>query len=435
MRRPCVSATVVAFLVLLGACSSSSDDSDTSTTVAGDPATSGALEGVKVPDAFTALTLVPVSAGTFPFLGTDQKYHVSYDLQLTNASRVPATLEKIDVVDGRDPSKVLASFSGRQLVDPDCPPGDCNRLRLLPSAEAPDAAIPPQESRSLLIDVAFDSLAQAPKAVLHHLYGTGAASPPAGTPAPLDYLAAPFDISAGTPRVIGPPVKGKNWIALNGCCDIGWPHRTSLASLNGKLGNSQRFAIDWKQVNEKGEMYVGDKTRNESYVDYGSTIYAVADGTVVATLDTEEANAPGVLPAADPVLAAKLTVENVDGNHIVQDIGGGLYAMYAHLLEGSMKVKVGDTVKKGDVIAQLGNTGNSNASHMHFQLMNGPSLLEADGVPYVIDTFTYLGQISPAAVLAADDFLSGTFLPVTPAAGQPRTGQLPTVLAIVDFPG
>ncbi len=433
MRRPFVSAPVLALLLVLGGCSSDSPEVDNPTTTSSPPV-NGGLAGVTVPDEFTALTLIPLGAGTFPFLGSDQRYHVSYDLQLTNASRVPASLEKIEVVDGRDPARVLASFSGRQLVDAACPPGDCNRLRLLPSADAPDAAIPPQESRALLVDVAFDSLAQAPPAVLHHVYGTGAASPPASTPTAIDYLAAPFDISAGTPRVIGPPVKGKNWVALNSCCDIGWPHRTSLASLNGKLGNSQRLAIDWKQVNDQGEFYVGDKTRNESYVDYGSTIYAVADGTVVGTLDTEEANAPGVLPAADPVLAARLTVGNVDGNHIVQDIGGGAYAMYAHLLKGSLMVKVGDKVRKGDPIAQLGNTGNSNASHMHFQLMDGPSLLEADGLPYVIDTFTYLGQVPPERVLAADDFLTGMFLPATPTADQPRTEQLPMVLAIVDFP-
>ncbi|MEA2704276.1 MAG: hypothetical protein QOD63_2221 [Actinomycetota bacterium] len=433
MRRPFLLAAVV-FGLVLGACSSSTSSDSPATTVAGGQAPTGALERVKVPDAFTALTLVPIGNGTFPFLGTDQKYHVSYDLQLTNASRVPATLEKVDVVDGLDPAKVLASFSGKQLVDPTCAPGDCNRLRLLPSVNAPDAAIAPQESRALLLDLTFDSLAQAPKAVMHHLYGTGAAGPPASTPSPIDLLAAPVDISAGTPRVIGPPVKGKNWVALNSCCDIGWPHRTSLASLNGKLGNSQRFAIDWKQTNDKGEFYVGDRTRNESFVDYGSTIYAVADGTVVATLDTEEPNAPGVLPATDPVLGPKLTVQNVDGNHIVQDVGQGAYAMYAHLQKGTLKVKVGDKVKKGDPIAKLGNTGNSNASHMHFQLMDGPSLLEANGLPYVIDQFTYLGQVPAAAVLDADDFLTGTFLPATPAAGQPRTDQLPLVLAVVDFP-
>ncbi len=437
MRRTTFLAAAVALLLVVGACSSSDDSgssSDPGTTMAGGPSIGGALTGVTVPDEFTALTLVPIGGPAFPFLGTDQKYHVSYDLQLTNASRVPATLEKVDVVDGHDPTKVVASFSGPQLVDPACAPGDCNRLRLLPSADAPDAAIPPQESRALFIDVTFDSLAGAPTAVMHHVYATAAASPPATTATPVDFLAAPFDISAGRPLVIGPPVKGKSWVALNGCCDIGWPHRTSLASLNGKLGNSQRFAIDWKQLNDKGEFYSGDRTKNESYVDYGSDIYAVADGTIVGTLDTEDANAPGVLPAADPVLRARLTVENVDGNHIVQDIGGGAYAMYAHLLKGTLKVKIGDTVKKGDVIAQLGNTGNSNAAHMHFQLMDGPSLLNADGLPYVIDELTYVGQVPAATVLAADDYLTGTFLPATPAVGQPRTEQLPTVLAIVDFP-
>ncbi len=432
MRRPFVSAAVVAFLLVLGACSSTSPSAGEPDTAG--PATGGSLDGVTVPDEFTALTLVPISGATFPFLGTDQRFHVTYDLQVTNASSVPATLDKLDVVDGLDPAKVLASLSGARLVDPTCLAGDCNRLRRLPSTDAPDSAIPPQESRAVLVDIAFDSLAEAPRAVLHHVYGTGAASPPASTPTPIDFLAAPFDISAGTPRVIGPPVKGKNWVALNSCCDVGWPHRTSLASLNGKLGNSQRFAIDWKQLDDQGRFYVGDRTRNESYVDYGSAIYAVADGTVVGTLDTEEANAPGVLPAADPVLRARLTVENVDGNHIVQDIGGGAYAMYAHLLKGSLKVKVGDQVKKGDVIAELGNTGNSNASHMHFQLMDGPSLLGADGLPYVIDELTYVGQVGPTSILDADDFLTGTFLPAAPPAAEPRTEQLPLVLAIVDFP-
>ena len=183
-----------------------------------------------------------------------------------------------------------------------------------------------------------------------------------------------------------------------------------MASLNGQLINGQRFAIDWKRTNDKGEFYEGDKTKNESYVDYGEPIYAVADGTITSTLDELDANAPGVLPANDPVLGPKITVETVDGNHIVQDIGGGVWAFYAHLQKGSLLVKPGDKVKKGQVIAKLGNTGNSNASHMHFQLMNGPSVLGSDGVPYVIDRFSYDGQVPPEAIFAADDFLSGDFL-------------------------
>jgi hypothetical protein len=405
-------------------------------TVPEGPNIGGQVGGVSSPDAFTALTLTPVNSGTFPFLGTDGKYHVAYDLQLTNASKVPGSLEKIEVVDGADPTKVIASFSGTQLVSDTNANGDANRLRTLPAGMATSADIPPQESRAVFIDFTFDSLDDAPKVVLHHLYGTGSAAPPAQEASPIDYLTTPFDIDAGTPRVIAPPLRGENWIALNGCCEpgYGFPHRTSLNSVNGKLNNSQRYAIDWKRVNDQGEFYSGDKTKNESYVDYGADVYAVADGTVIGVLDDIEANAPGILPAQDPVMAAKLTVENVDGNHVILDLGGGVYAMYAHFIKGSITVKVGDKVKTGDKIAQLGNTGNANASHLHFQLMDGPTLLGSNGLPYVFDSFVYDGQVAPAAIIDADDYLTGTFLQGELAQGEPRTNQLPLLLAIVDFP-
>lgn len=394
-----------------------------------------ALAEVTVPDAFTPLTVEPIGQATFPFQGTDQKFHLAFDVQVTNATAVPASLEKVDVVDARDPSKVLVSFTGPQLVDPSCKYGDCNRLRLLPSTRAADSAIPPQASRSLLIDFGFDSLDQFPTAVMLRLRGTGATGPAAKDPAPIDTVGAPFDISAGTPRTISPPVRGTNWIALNGCCNPGWPHRDALLPVNMKLNNSQRFAIDWKRTNDRGEFYTGDKTRNESYADYEAPVYAVADGTVVSTLDDIDANVPGRQPAMDPVLAAMLTVQNVDGNHVILDIGGGVYAMYAHFIRGSLLVKPGDKVTKGQEIAKLGNTGNSNAPHLHFQLMNGPSFLEADGIPYVIDNFDYQGQVSQEAMWDADYYLSGSFFgPARPPHAQPRTNQLPLQLAIVNFP-
>lgn len=395
----------------------------------------GALVGVTVPDAFTALTVEPISQPTFPFPGSDHKSHLAFDVQVTNATLVSARLDRVDVVDAQDPTKVLASFSGKQLVDPACNYGDCNRLRLLPAAPAPDFAIAAQASRSLLIDFTLDTLAQFPKAVMLRLHGVGAASPAAKDPVPIDILGAPFDISAGTPRVISPPLRGNNWVALNGCCAPGWAHRDAILPANMKLNNSQRFAIDWKRTNDQGEFYTGDKTHNESYVDYGSPVYAVADGTVTSTLDNVDANAPGILPAADPVLAAKLTVENIDGNHIILDIGGGVYAMYAHFIKGSLLVKPGDKVKKGQEIAKLGNTGNSNAPHLHFQLMNGPSLLEADGVPYALDNFAYQGRVARASMWNADNYLSGSFFgPDRLPTAQPRANELPLLLAIVNFP-
>ena len=186
-------------------------------------------------------------------------------------------------------------------------------------------------------------------------------------------------------------------------------------------------------MNDKGAFYVGDRTRNESYVDYGADVLAIADGTVVETLDTLEPNTPGILPSNDPVLAAQLTVLNVEGNHIVLDLHNGIFAFYAHLQKGTLRVKKGDRVTRGDKIAQVGNTGNSNTSHLHFHLMDGPSPVGSNGLPYVINNFDYIGQVSPRKIQHADDYLTGTFGQRFPSP-QPRTNQLPFAWAIVDFP-
>jgi len=392
--------------------------------------------GVTVKDAFTAVLVQVSNPPTFPVAGSDGKFHVAYNVVLQNASRIPATIRKLEVVDATDPTKVVASFAGKQLVDPACGFGDCNRLRALPAAPVQDAVIPPQQARVLFVDFAWDASQVAPKYVMHHLFFDGAPSPVTTSPVPVDYTVTPYSISASGPITIGPPLKGKNWIALNGCCEPGWPHRSSPLPVNGNLVGGQLFAIDWKRTNDQGAFYTGDKTKNESYVDYGSEVIAVADGTITAALDGQEANAPGVLPADDPVLGPKLTVENVDGNHIVLDIGNGAYAFYAHLIKDSLQVNVGDKVRKGQVLAKLGNTGNANASHLHFHLMNGPSVLGSSGIPYVLDSFGYQGQISAQQVADADYYLTGNFFgPGRLTTPQPRTGQLPMAWAIINFPG
>jgi murein DD-endopeptidase MepM/ murein hydrolase activator NlpD len=419
----------VGIALTVTACASGSE------TTPSESSTGNGIASVSVPDSYTAVVIQALSDPTFPFRGTDGKYHVAYDLELQNASGIPATVEKVEVVDTADPDRVITSYTGDQLVDPDCAYGDCNRLRSIVAAHpVANAKIPSQEGRILFVDFAFDSLQDAPAAVQHRFHGLAAAGPAAQEPTKVDYRVTPFDISAGTPRVIAPPVRGDRWVALNGCCLPGFPHRTSLNALTGAIRNSQRFAIDWKRMDAEGRFFEGDKTKNESYVDYGEPILAVADGTVVSTLDGQPANAPGILPAQDPELAPNLTVENVDGNHIVLDLGDGVYAMYAHFIKGSLKVKVGDTVNQGDQIGELGNTGNANASHLHFQLMNGPSLVNSDGLPYEIDSFDHAGQVAPKLLLNADDFLSGSFASDSPVQPEPRTDELPLNLAIVDFP-
>ena len=71
----------------------------------------------------------------------------------------------------------------------------------------------------------------------------------------------------------------------------------------------------------------------------------------------------------------------------MQDIGDGNYAFYAHLKTGSVKVKVGDQLTTGQVIASLGNTGNTDAPHLHFHVMSTPDPLRSNGLPFVFTSF------------------------------------------------
>lgn len=81
----------------------------------------------------------------------------------------------------------------------------------------------------------------------------------------------------------------------------------------------------------------------------------------------------------------------VVGNHLVLDLGDGTYAMYAHLRRGSLRVRVGEEVRAGQMLAECGNSGNSTEPHVHFQLMDDPDLDVAVGIP-----FTWRGIGLPA---------------------------------------
>ena len=88
------------------------------------------------------------------------------------------------------------------------------------------------------------------------------------------------------------------------------------------------------------------------------------------------------------------------GNQIVLEIAPGVYAIYAHIQQGSAEVRVGDMVHTGDVLGKLGNSGSADgtdAPHLHFQLSDGPDLMTSTSLPYVIDTWSLEGSISPGS--------------------------------------
>lgn len=88
------------------------------------------------------------------------------------------------------------------------------------------------------------------------------------------------------------------------------------------------------------------------------------------------------------------------GNHLVLDLGDGTYAAYAHLRRGSLRVRAGDTVRAGQLLAHCGNSGNSTEPHVHFQLMDHPDLDVARGIPF---TWRGIGVPANGEVFAAGE--------------------------------
>jgi murein DD-endopeptidase MepM/ murein hydrolase activator NlpD len=81
------------------------------------------------------------------------------------------------------------------------------------------------------------------------------------------------------------------------------------------------------------------------------------------------------------------------GNHVILNLGGGRYALYAHLKTGSVRVEPGERVRQGQVLGNVGNTGSSTAPHLHFHVMDAPSALASNGLPYVFDQFRFTGRV------------------------------------------
>ena len=371
------------------------------------------------PDQFTPLVVSALTANTRPFHGTDGRVHLVYELVLTNTSPTPATLKKIEVLDGSDSSKVLASYDGQGLLS-------CLRTTGRITAENP--AIDFNSTRLFLIDLSLDPSIALPEHLMHHIELLGAPSPgpKPTTPVLLSYTVAPLDIYRKLP-VISAPLSGKSWVAVNGCCGADSIHRSSNLSVNGGIYFAQRFAIDWMRLDGSGRFVHGDPSDVHNYDSYGAAVLAVADGTVVETLNNLDDQKPGTLP--DP---KTITLENVDGNHVVLDLGDGVFAFYAHLQKASVRVASGDRVKRGQVLGKLGNTGNTSAPHLHFHLMEGPSVLGSNGIPYHVDSFAITGQVSGADFAAAtgvEGNWSKGFLP----GPSPRHDQFPLDLDIVDF--
>jgi murein DD-endopeptidase len=184
--------------------------------------------------------------------------------------------------------------------------------------------------------------------------------------------------------VVGPPVREGDWAAVY---DPSWErgHRRVVYAPDGKTRIPGRFAIDFIKMDQQGKYASGDENGIKNWLGYGATVIAVADGVIASTLDN--------FPESKTLSAhPSWPSEKATGNYISIDIGNGHIVFYEHLQPGSIKVKAGQAVKKGDPIAALGFTGQTTGPHLHFHIANANSPLGAEGIPFAFERFTMIGS-------------------------------------------
>jgi murein DD-endopeptidase MepM/ murein hydrolase activator NlpD len=189
-------------------------------------------------------------------------------------------------------------------------------------------------------------------------------------------------------KTLGPPLSGPGWSADNGP-SLESHHRTGVFVAGGLAYNTRRYAIDWKKYQD-GQPYKGDPRDAHAHLAYGAEVLAVADGMVIAARNDAPDNVPRTSAGFTPTVP--MTMDNLAGNFIVIELGDGQYAQYAHLRPGSVKVRAGDRVRRGQPVAQVGISGDARVPHLHFQVSNSADFMSGEGLPYVIDAFQLNGQ-------------------------------------------
>jgi murein DD-endopeptidase MepM/ murein hydrolase activator NlpD len=155
----------------------------------------------------------------------------------------------------------------------------------------------------------------------------------------------------------------------------------------------EEFAFDLLLVDAHGRTHRGDGSRFTDYYAYGKPVFAAAEGVVVSVVTDEVEDLRAMQQPGETVeayyarlqqdQAARLArgTPGIAGDSVVLDHGNGEFSLYAHLKPGSVRVRKGEHVARGQQLGEVGSSGNSTEPHLHFQVCDGPEPLHCAGIP------------------------------------------------------
>lgn len=225
------------------------------------------------------------------------------------------------------------------------------------------------------------------------------------------------------PISLAPPVRG-TWLAINTPGQQIPSHGTRALGQLSAADLVQPDDPETSQVNPPIMRWGFRGSRAELYRCFGAPIYAMAAGTVLEVADVQpDQRARNTWPAmawfftGENILRTVLGWRAVIGNRVVIKHDDGVYYAYVHLKRGSAQVEPGEQVQVGQLIAAVGNTGNSTQPHLHVQLMDRARFPAAAGLLMVWSGIE-LGGIDPVWAKYAEPADSSAL------EGMPRNGQV-----------
>lgn len=332
--------------------------------------------GTTVPSASSVMTMdvpyppIPVSS--------NNGENIAYELELVPAEAGALVVEKVEVL---DPATGAVLYSAKE---------DLFAALYHPASVPPPTAEELRNGTSKLtyprISVWFTTSPDSvPDRLVHHVTLNRTAD---GLP-PLTVTGGEVMVRKDVqPVVIGSPFRGPGWVAMETTSPF-THHFSAQITYDEVIRVPQRFAQDWIYL-DPGTRQVasGNASLAKNYYGFGKEIFAVANGTVADALDG--------IPDIETIYSAPpATFATAAGNYVILDLGGGKYACYAHMVQGSVRVKMGDAVHEGDLLGLMGNSGNSDLPHLHFQVVEEtPMFLGAEGYPHEYRSFEVMGTIN-----------------------------------------